>query len=108
MKLALIKGVALVALLAGPLRADDVTDALQAAMDAYAAGDLAGTSVAMTMAGQAIAAQQTALLELRLPDAPAGWTREVSEDFAAGYGMMGGGAGLEMRYAKEDGSVSLA
>lgn len=100
-------GVAMVALLALPLRADEVTEALQAAMDAYAAGDLAGTSTAMTMAGQAIATQQSALLQALLPAAPDGWTAEVSEDFAAGFGMMGGGAAVEMRYATADVSFTI-
>ncbi len=106
----IFKLVAIGAVLAGtsvPLRADEVTDALEAAMDAYAAGDLAGTSTAMAMAGQAIATRQSALLQAQLPPAPNGWTAEVSEGFAAGFGMMGGGAGVEMRYANADGSVSF-
>lgn len=107
MKLSLFKAFALAALLATPLQADDVSDALQAAVDAYAAGDLAGTSTAMTMAGQAIAAQQSARLAAMLPPAPDGWTMTMSEDFAQAFGMMGGGSGAEARYDNADASVSF-
>jgi hypothetical protein len=87
--------------------ADEVSDALQAAADAYAAGDLVGTTDAMTIARQAIAIQQNAKLELLLPGAPEGWTMTLSQDFAEGFGMLGGGAGAEARYENADQSLSF-
>ncbi len=90
-----------------PACADEVSDALQAAMDAYAAGDLAATSSALTMVTQGLGAQQSALLDALMPDAPDGWTRTMTEDFAQGFGMMGGGSGAEARYENADQSVSF-
>jgi len=87
--------------------ADEVSDALQAAVDAYAAGDLAKTSENMTFARQALDTRQSALLVALLPPAPDGWTMTVSEDFAAGFAVMGGGAGTEARYENADQSVSF-
>ena len=72
-----------------PLRADDVSDALQAAVDAYAAGDLGKTAASLTLATQALGAQQGDLLAALLPPAPDGWTRTLTEDFSQGFGFMG-------------------
>lgn len=91
-----------------PLRADDVSDALQAAVDAYAAGDLGKTASSLTLATQALGAQQGALLAAHLPPAPDGWTRTLTEDFSQGFGIMGGGSGAEARYENADGSVSFS
>lgn len=107
MNISIFKAMAVAALLASPVQADEVSDALQAAVDAYAAGDLAGTSTALTMAGQAMAALQSARLEAMLPPAPDGWTMTKTEDFAQGFGMMGGGSGAEARYENADQSVSF-
>lgn len=107
MTISLFKTLAVAALLAAPVQADEVSDALQAAVDAYAAGDLAGTSAAMTMAGQAISERQSTLLEALLPVAPEGWTMTQTEDFSQGFGIMGGGAGAEARYENADASVSF-
>jgi hypothetical protein len=93
--------------LSAPALSDEVSDALKAASDAYAAGDLAKTSEAMTMAHQALGLQQSALLAALLPAAPDGYTREDTADFAKGFGMMGGGAGAEATYASADGGVSF-
>lgn len=90
-----------------PLRADEVSDALQAAADAYAAGDLATTGEQITMATQALGARQTALLVALLPAAPEGWTRTVTEDFGQGFAMAGGGSGAEARYDSADGAQSF-
>lgn len=90
-----------------PAHADDVSDALQAALDAYKSGNLGKTSESMTLATQALGAQQSALLAALLPAAPAGWTKTPTTDFAQGFGIMGGGAGAEARYDNADSSVSF-
>lgn len=92
---------------ATPVHADEVSDALQAAVDAYASGDLSQTSSALTMATQAIAAQQSALLAALLPAAPDGWTMTPTADFSQSFGILGGGAGAEARYENADQSVSF-
>ncbi len=107
MTVSIFKALAVATLLATPVQADEVSDALQSAVNAYAAGDLVGTSAAMTMAGQAISARQSTLLEALLPAAPEGWTMTRTEDFSQGFGMLGGGAGAEARYENADQSVSF-
>jgi len=90
-----------------PVRADAVSDALQAALDAYAAGNLAKVSENMTMAAQDLSKQQSDMLTAFLPAAPDGWTRTLTEDFKQSFGIMGGGAGAEARYENADQSVSF-
>ena len=102
----LVTLVPLVVALAAPVRADEVSDALQAALDAYNSGNLAKTSESLTMATQAMSARQSVLLAALLPPAPAGWTATATSDFAQGFGIMGGGAGAEMRYDNADQSQS--
>lgn len=87
--------------------ADEVSDALQSASDAYAAGDLGKTSEAIVMARQALAKQQSDLLTALLPEAPEGFTRTLSEDFSQGFAMAGGGSGAEARYDSADGATSF-
>lgn len=93
--------------LAVPVRADEVSDALQAAVDAYAAGDLGKVSASMTLATKALGLQQSALLAALMPAAPEGWTMTPTPDFATGFAIMGGGAGAEARYDTADQSLSF-
>ncbi len=95
-----------IALTTSAARADEVSDALQAALDAYNSGNLAKTGENLTMATQAMAGQQSALLAALLPAAPDGWTATATSDFAQSFGIMGGGAGAEMRYESADQSQS--
>ncbi len=91
----------------GLARADEVSDALQAALTAYGNGDLATTSQQIVVAQQAMGKQQNALMAALLPAAPEGWTRTDTEDFAQGFAIAGGGTGAEATYANADGSVSF-
>ncbi len=93
--------------LALPALADEVSDALQGALAAYNAGDLAKTSEQMTLATQGLGAQQSAMMTALLPAAPDGWTREDTADFAKGFGMAGGGSGAEATYTNADSSASF-
>lgn len=77
------------ALTAGAAMADDVTDALAAAQAAYEAGNLNGTAAQITTAQKAVLALQTEKLAGFLPEAPAGWTREIDASASEGMAMMG-------------------
>lgn len=90
-----------------PAAADDVSDALHAALDAYDAGNLAKTGESITLAMQGLGTQQSAMLAALLPAAPTGWTATPTTDFARGFGIMGGGARAETRYDKADRSQSF-
>ena len=99
----------ILALLAtGPARADDVTDALQNAIDAYTEGDVAYAMSELDYAKQLLAAMETDALVALLPEAPEGWTREIDTEMGAGLAMMGGGTGAQADYAGDDGSFSIS
>jgi hypothetical protein len=87
-----------------PAAADAVTDALEAALAAYAAGDLKAAATSVAAAGSGIGALQAEKLAAFLPPAPEGWTREMTPDFTAGLAIMGGGSGVEMRYTHPEGT----
>lgn len=81
-----------------PVLADDVTDTLDAARAAYEAGDI-------TTALDELAFAQSMMQDMRiesltgfLPEAPAGWTREVSSDVSSVLAFAGGGIGAEGAY----------
>lgn len=89
---------------AAPLHADAVGDALEAALAAHAAGDLSTTATQITVAAKEVQALQSARLAAMLPEAPAGWTREVSTEGAQGMAMIGmAGNFVEGRYANAAG-----
>lgn len=92
------------ALLAAPPAAfaDDVKDAIQAALEAYEAGDLVETKFSLDTASQLISEQRAATLAEVLPAAFDGWTAEDAE--ASGMGvaaaMFGGGTTVSREYVK--------
>ena len=98
---------ALMSFLSAPVLADEVSDALQSALTAYNGGDMGKASEAITMAVQAIGAQQSARLAALLPAAPDGWTRTDTADFTKSFGILGGGSGAEATYASADGATSF-
>lgn len=85
--------------------ADEVTDTLTSAMDAYEEGDIDYAIEELDYAKQLLKAMKTEELTAFLPDAPPGWTREVSDEMNSGLSMMGGGMGAEATYS--DGSESF-
>ncbi len=85
--------------------ADEVTDTLTSALEAYEEGDIDYAIEELDYAKQLLKAMKTDELTAFLPEAPAGWTREVSTEMGAGLAMMGGGMGAEAEYT--DGSDSF-
>ncbi len=98
---------ALLAALALPASADDVSDALQAALDGYTSGDLAKASEQIILATQALRQTQAGLLTALLPAAPEGFTREDTGDFAQSISAAGGGTGAEASYSSADGATTI-
>lgn len=87
--------------------ADEISDALQAAQDAYAAGDVQYAIEELDFARQKLLALKTDSLSAFLPPAPDGWTREINTEMNAGLAMMGGGVGAEADYVAENGGPSV-
>jgi hypothetical protein len=104
----LLQTAALVAALAPmPALADDITDALNAAIEAYEAGDLQDARAEIAYATQLLNDLQAEGLAGFLPAALPGWTREVSDEPATGLGFMGGGSAAEADYTGPGGSFTI-
>jgi hypothetical protein len=98
---------AIIALWALPLTAlaDDVSDKLQSALDAYAKGDLKTATTDLAMANGAIARAKQARIVAMLPPAPDGWTLSVNDEYTANLAMAGGGSGTEANYTDGQGNT---
>lgn len=90
-----------------PAAADDITDALTAAMEAYEAEDVEGALDELAYATQLLTALQAAGLGGFLPEPLEGWTREMSDDAAQALGFMGGGVAAEASYSGPGGSFTI-
>ena len=88
------------AALALPLQAqaDDITDALTAAITAYEAGEIGDALDELAYAEQLLQGLQAQGLMEFLPTALPGWTREVDPDAASAVAIFGGGAIAEASY----------
>lgn len=85
----------------GFAHADEVSDTLKSALTAYEEGDLSYALEELEFAKQLMQQMKTADLAKFLPEAPAGWTREVSNDVSAGMAIFGGGSGSEATYSND-------
>lgn len=83
---------------AGAGLADDVTDTLYSAIEAYEAGDVQYALEELGYAQHLLQALKAEGLTAFLPPAPDGWAREVTTDMNQGLAMMGGGTGAEATY----------
>jgi len=90
-----------------PATADEITDTLQSALDAYNEGDNAYALEELDYARQLLLALKTDALVGFLPDAPEGWSREVNTKMSAGLAMMGGGTGAEATYRGDGDTITL-
>ncbi|WP_136443204.1 hypothetical protein [Pacificoceanicola onchidii] len=96
---------ALIAALAAatPALADEVTETLQSALQAYEDGDIQYALDEIEFAKQKLMEMKTSSLGAFLPAAPDGWSVEINSDMNTGLAMMGGGVGAEANYKGPDG-----
>ena len=94
------------ALLAGPAAADEFTDTLESALEAYRAGDAAAAGQDVEYAGKLLTAMKAESLAKFLPAALPGWTRadDSGEEAGGMMAMIGGGTTAGATYAKGDGT----
>ncbi|MBK1634300.1 hypothetical protein [Rhodovulum adriaticum] len=92
---------------ATPALADDVTDTLQSAIEAYESGDVQYALEELAYAQQLLRAMKAEGLTAYLPPAPEGWSREVNTDMNQGLAMMGGGTGAEAVYSGNGASFTV-
>ncbi|MBB4286764.1 hypothetical protein [Roseospira goensis] len=102
---AALTGAALMSVTALPAHADDVEDSIQAALEAYQAGDIALAKEELDFASQLLSQMKAAGLADFLPQPLAGWTRQDAETQAMGAAMMGGGLSASAAYEKDGGET---
>lgn len=91
-----------------PALADEVSDTLSSAMQAYEDGDIKYAIEELDYAKQLLQAMNTAQLAGFLPEPPDGWTREITESEAnVGLAMLGGGSSSEAVYTKDSDRVTV-
>ncbi|MBP7242554.1 hypothetical protein [Amaricoccus sp.] len=107
MRLAFVLGLVL---MAGPAVADEFTDVVEEALEAYRGGDVAGARKDLDYAVKLLADAKAQELAALLPAAPEGWTREDGDAAASGMGlaMFGGGTAVSATYSRGDDSVELS
>ena len=86
-----------------PVQADEISDTLTSAREAYEAGDVQYALEELDYARSKLLELKTDALGAFLPAAPDGWTREVNTEANAAMAMMGGGVGAEAEYLSPDG-----
>ena len=94
-------------LLPAPVLADEIEEALAAALEAYQAGDTTFALEELDFARAKLQEMKADALVGFLPPAPDGWRQEIDDDMAMGMGMMGGGAGAAASYYPEGGGSAV-
>lgn len=95
------------ALLCTPVLADDISDALASALEAYEEGDLDYAMEELDYARSLMTALKTESLQAFLPEPPNGWTREVDSDISSGMAVFGGGVGAKATYSNGSESFTI-
>ncbi|MBK1717142.1 hypothetical protein [Thiocystis violacea] len=90
--------------LSGQLRADEVTDQMEAAKKAYESGELRTAVETLNFAVAKIQEQMTATLLKLLPEPLDGWLGDEPQSQSGGMAAMITGTTLSRRYAREDGA----
>jgi hypothetical protein len=88
-------------------RADDIADAIQAALEAYQAGDVNAAKEELDFASQLLSQAKAAGLADFLPEPLDGWERSEAESQAVGSAMMGGGLSASAAYTNGDTRVEI-
>ncbi len=91
------------AFLAVPVQADDVTDAIQNALEAYNEGDIQYATDELNFAMQLLNEMKADQLVGFLPEPLDGWEREINTEQSAALAVMGGGLGAEAEYRNSSG-----
>jgi hypothetical protein len=91
----------------GTAFADDVTDAINEALQSYQAGKYSDAMTSLNYASQLIGQKKGGDLQSLLPQPLAGWEAEEATSQAMGAAMLGGGVTTERRYNKGSSSVHI-
>jgi len=92
---------------AQPLYADDVTDSINEALDAYKEGEYSTAVDSLNYASQLIQQKKSENLSSFLPEPLDGWTSKKSESKAVGAAMFGGGISATQQYIKDENKITV-
>jgi hypothetical protein len=98
---------AVAGLLAGATAADEVEATLEAALEAYRAGDIALAEEEAQFAATLLGQMKAEGLKGYLPEPLAGWERREADDAAQSMAGFGGGVLARGRYAGPPGDVEI-
>lgn len=99
---------ALAVMLMAPMaHGDEISETIQAALEAYEAGDVSLAKEELDYANQLLGQLKAEGLTDYLPDALPGWTREVGESQSMGAAAFGGGLLAEADYVKGSEELSI-
>ncbi len=97
----------LLALVSQTLSADDVTDSIKEALDAYKEGEYSEAIESLNYATQVIGQKKADQLSLFLPDPLDGWSVKDKKS-SAGGAMFGGGSSSARTYKKDSSAVTVS
>lgn len=106
MRFSLVLAAALAAAPA-PTFADEFTDTVEGALEAYRAGDVDAAREDLDYAVKLLAGARAADLAALLPEPAAGWTRAEGEDAGAAMAMFGGGVSASAVYSRGEEDFTL-
>ncbi|MBY8975492.1 hypothetical protein KHP62_06725 [Rhodobacteraceae bacterium NNCM2] len=98
---------ALPLLTAPAAHADEISETIQAALEAYEAGDISLAKEELDFANQLLGQLKAEGLTAYLPEAMAGWTREDAESQSVGAAAFGGGLMAEANYSNGSDDLSI-
>lgn len=90
-----------------PASADEISDSIQSALDAYNSGDLQYAAEELAFAQEKLQEKKSSSLSQFLPPAPSGWTMTPDENGNAGLAMMGGGVMAAATYEGDGKSIKI-
>ncbi|MEM8791267.1 MAG: hypothetical protein AAGE80_06600 [Pseudomonadota bacterium] len=99
--------VLMIGLIAGPAAADEVSDTIRAALEAYEAGDVSVAKEELDYATQLLDQMKAEGLSNFLPEPLDGWTRTDTSTQSAGAAAFIGGLIAEAEYAGAPGRVTI-
>jgi len=87
--------------------ADDITDSINEALEAYNEGEYSVAVESLNYASQLINQKKGDVLSSLLPEPIAGWTAKSPESKIVGAAMFGGGITAERKYIKGKNNISI-
>lgn len=97
----------LISAIACSAAADDVTDSIEEAVDAYKKGEYKKASEELTYALESINQKKGNSLKIYLPEPLEGWTADEATAQTANAAMLGGGTMLSRTYHKSESLITI-